>query len=280
MSAPTTARQAAAPGRPLVDGFTQQVSARPSLQEVASQSLTMAWRAVLKVRYSPEQLSDVTIQPIIFTLMFTYIFGGAIAGDVETYLPFLIPGILVQTVIMTSAATGVQLREDVSTGVFDRFASMPVARIAPLAGALLADTARYAFASVLTFVVGMIMGYRAGIWDMLACCVLVTVCAWAMSWVFAFFGVVARSAASVQNTSMMVLFILTFVSTVFVPAGSMPGWLQGFVRVNPVSMLAEACRSLANDGVWTASVAWALVGAALVVAVFAPLTLRRYLRVD
>ena len=120
----------------------------------------MAYRGLLKIRRTPEQLFDVTLQPIIFTLMFTYIFGGAIAGDVQSYLPILIPGILVQTVLTTSSVTGTQLREDMDKGVFDRFKSLPIARIAPLAGALLADTIRYLIATTLTFVMGYIMGYR------------------------------------------------------------------------------------------------------------------------
>jgi ABC-2 type transport system permease protein len=259
---------------------TDLLPGRPGLRRTVRDCLTMARRAVLTVRYSPEQLSDVTVQPIIFTLMFTYIFGGAIAGDSARYLPFFIPGILVQSVIMTSAATGVQLREDMSTGVFDRFRSLPIARIAPLGGAMLADLLRYALGCVVTLGVGAAMGYRpaGGVVGLAAACLLVAVCAVALSWLFAFFGVVARSAASVQNTSMLVMFVLTFVSNAFVPAASMPGWLQPVVAVNPVSHLVTAARALADGQGWTGDVLWALAGAGAVVAVFAPLTLRRYMR--
>lgn len=253
---------------------------RSGPRQTIRDSLTMAWRGLLKIKHTPEQLSDVTLQPIVFTLMFTYLLGGAIAGDVGSYLPFIIPGILVQTVVNTAIATGVQLREDMSSGVFDRFRSLPVARIAPLAGALLADTLRYAFAAVLTFVVGIAMGYRpaGGLAGVAACIVLVMVCAWALSWIFAFFGVVARSAASVQNSSMIVLFLLTFVSNAFVPVASMPTWLQAFVNVNPITYLVSACRSFANEAAWSPDAGWALLGAAVVVAIFAPLTVRCYLR--
>ena len=172
---------------------------RNGVTRTVSKSLTMAYRGLLKVRRTPEQLIDVTMQPIIFTLMFTYLFGGAIAGSVQGYLPMIIPGILVQTVITGSVTTGVQLREDMDKGVFDRFRSLPIARIAPLAGALLADTVRYAIATTITFVIGGILGYHQvgdhfG-WTSLAG-LLVIAFAWAISWIFAFFGVIARSASS------------------------------------------------------------------------------------
>lgn len=161
-----------------------------SFRQSLRHSLTMAYRGLLKIKRTPEQLFDVTIQPIIFTLMFTYIFGGAISGDVLSYLPVIIPGILVQTVISTSIVTGVQLREDMEKGVFDRFKSLPIARIAPLAGALLADTVRYTIATVLTFAMGYLMGYRpdGGLAYVALAALLVIVCSWSISWIFAFLG--------------------------------------------------------------------------------------------
>lgn len=243
-------------------------------------SFTMAYRGVLKIRRTPEQLFDVTLQPIIFTLMFTYIFGGAISGDVQNYLPVIIPGILVQTVITTSIVTGVQLREDMDKGVFDRFKSLPIARISPLAGALMADTIRYTIATVLTFTMGYIMGYRpdGGLGNVAIAAVLVIVCSWAMSWIFAFFGVIARTASSVQGISMLVLFPLTFLSNAFVPVNTMPDWLQWVVKVNPLSHLITAVRELANNGNigWDFSIS--LIGAAIIVAIFAPITVRAYMR--
>lgn len=243
-------------------------------------TFTMAGRGLLKIRRTPEQLIDVTVQPILFTLMFTYIFGGAIAGDVQSYLPIIIPGILVQTVITTSVVTGVQLREDMDKGVFDRFRSLPIARIAPLSGALLADTVRYAIATTLTFAMGFIMGFRpeGGLGAVIVAGLLVIVCSWAISWIFAFFGVIARSASSVQGVSMLILFPLTFLSNAFVPANTMPSWLQWFVDVNPVSHLVTAVRDLVNAGTLGADAAISLVGAAVIVAVFAPLTVRAYMR--
>lgn len=264
----------------IATGRSRELRNHVSIGQSFRNSFTMAYRGLVKIRRTPEQLIDVTLQPIIFTLMFTYIFGGAISGSVSSYLPVIIPGILVQTVITTSVVTGVQLREDMDKGVFDRFKSLPIARIAPLAGALLADTVRYTIATTLTFVMGFIIGWRpdGGFGFVVLSGVLVIVCAWALSWIFAFFGVIARSASSVQGISFLVLFPLTFLSNAFVPVNSLPDWLRAFVNVNPVSHLVTAVRELANHGAVTGDVGIALLGAAVVVAIFAPLTVRSYMR--
>ncbi|MFS0782173.1 ABC transporter permease [Bacillus sp. 1P06AnD] len=257
-----------------------QPSRKTSFRQAVRNSLTMAYRGILKIRRTPEQLFDVTLQPIIFTLMFTYIFGGAISGDVKSYLPIIIPGILVQTVITTSVVTGVQLREDMDKGVFDRFKSLPIARIAPLAGALLADTIRYTIATVLTFTMGYIMGYRpeAGIGYVVLAALLVILCSWAISWIFAFLGVIARTASSVQGISMIVLFPLTFLSNAFVPADTMPDWMQWLVKINPISHLVTAVRNLVNAGIVGSDLVFSLIGAMVIVAIFAPVTVRAYMR--
>ncbi|MDA1476967.1 ABC transporter permease [Bacillus changyiensis] len=257
-----------------------QLSNRSSIRQVVKNSLTMAYRGLLKIRRTPEQLFDVTFQPIIFTLMFTYIFGGAISGNVQNYLPVIIPGILVQTVITTSIVTGVQLREDMDKGVFDRFKSLPIARIAPLAGALLADTIRYTIATVLTFAMGYLMGYRpeGGLGHVVIAGLLVIFCSWAVSWIFAFFGVISRTASSVQGISMIILFPLTFLSNAFVPADTMPDWLQWFVKINPISHLVTAVRELTNSGTIGWDIAITLIGAVLIVAIFAPITVRAYMK--
>src|ERR1700742_5479 len=160
------------------------------------QSFIMTYRGLMKVSRTPEQFVDVTLQPILFTLMFTYLFGGAIAGNVRNYLPIIIPGILAQSILTGAVTIGVQLREDMDKGVFDRFRSLPIARIAPLAGALLSDTIRYAIVTILTFTMGYIMGYRpvAGIEGVLLISVLVICFAWCISWIFALAGLVGRSA--------------------------------------------------------------------------------------
>lgn len=268
------------PSAVIEPGVARKVKNYTSFGQSVQNSFTMAYRGLLKIKRTPEQLFDVTLQPIIFTLMFTYIFGGAIAGDVASYLPIIIPGILVQTVITTSIVTGVQLREDMDKGVFDRFRSLPIARIAPLAGALLADTVRYAIATTLTFTMGFIMGFRpeAGIGGVLAASLLVIAFSWAISWIFAFFGVIARTASSVQGIAMLILFPLTFLSNAFVPVDTLPTWLQTFVNVNPVSHLVTAVRDLVNHGTIGADFWFSILGAAVIVAIFAPLAVKAYMR--
>ena len=251
-----------------------------TVRETVSQTMTMAWRATKKMRRNPEQFFDVTIQPLLFTAMFAYIFGGAISGDVQSYLPLMIPGILAQTVLTTCMATGVQLREDMDKGVFDRFKSMPIARIAPLAGPMVADLLRYFIATTLTFAMGMLMGYRpgGGAVGVLTAGVFMIFCGWSLAWIFTFVGTLARSAQSVQGVSLMILFPLTFLSNAYVPVRTLPEWLQRFVQINPVSHIVAAVRSLANDGVVNAEVGWALLACVAVIAIFAPLSVRAYKR--
>lgn len=264
----------------ITPGVQRRLKNHPSISQTLRNSLTMAYRAVLKMRRTPEQFFDVTLQPILFTLMFTYIFGGAISGDVKSYLPIIIPGILIQTVITTSLVTGTQLRDDMDKGVFNRFKSLPIARIAPLAGALLADTIRYGIATTLTFTMGYIMGLRpaGGFGSVVAAGLLTIFCSWCVSWIFAFFGVIARNAQSVQGISMLILFPLTFLSNAFVPVNTLPGWMQAFVKANPVSHLVSAVRDLINHGAIGHDFWYSLLGAAIVVALFAPLTVRAYMR--
>ncbi|GAB3068710.1 ABC transporter permease [Intrasporangium mesophilum] len=251
-----------------------------SLRDTVSQTFTMAGRALKKMRRNPEQFFDVTIQPLLFTAMFAYIFGGAIAGDVQSYLPILIPGMMAQTTLTACMATGVQLREDMDKGVFDRFKSLPIARISPLAGPMVADLTRYVIANVLTMLTGILMGYRpaGGVVGVVGAILLAIVAGWSLAWIFAWAGTISRSAQAVQGISIMILFPLTFLSNAFVPVESLPGWLGTFVSINPVSHVVSAVRDLANAGSVTADVGWALVGCAAVVAIFAPLSVRAYRR--
>jgi ABC-2 type transport system permease protein len=198
---------------------------RTSVAETISQTLVMAWRALKKMQRNPEQLFDVTIQPLLFTAMFAYIFGGAISGNVKSYLPLLIPGIVAQTVLTTCMATGVQLREDMEKGVFDRFKALPIARISPLAGPIVADLVRYLIAAGLTFVMGVIIGYRpgGGVLGVLGAIALAIFTGWSLAWIFTWFGTIAKNARMVQGLSMLVLFPLTFLSNAFVPVKTLPG---------------------------------------------------------
>ncbi|ACU72781.1 ABC-2 type transporter [Catenulispora acidiphila DSM 44928] len=240
----------------------------------------MAWRALKKMRRNPEQFFDVTIQPLLFTAMFAYIFGGAISGGVSAYLPVLIPGIVAQTVLTTCMSTGVQLREDMEKGVFDRFKSLPMARIAPLAGPMIADLLRYLIAAGLTFVAGLIIGYRpgGGVVGVAGAMVLAIVTGWSLAWIFTWLGTITKSAKSVQGISMMILFPLAFRSNAFVPVQTLLNWLADLVKVNPVSHLVSGTCALANRGVISGEVGWTLLACAVVIAVFAPLSMRGYRR--
>jgi ABC-2 type transport system permease protein len=253
---------------------------RTTIIETISQTLIMAWRALKKMRRNPEQFFDVTLQPLLFTAMFAFIFGGAISGNVHSYLPLLIPGIVAQTVLTTCMSTGVQLREDMEKGVFDRFKALPMARIAPLAGPMVADLVRYLIAAGLTFVMGVIIGYRpgGGAGGVLGAIVLAIFTGWALAWIFTFIGTIAKSARAVQGISFLFLFPLTFLSNAFVPVTTLPGWLQAFVKINPVSHLVSATRALANQGTVTSEAGWTLLAGLAVIAIFAPLSVRSYRR--
>jgi ABC-2 type transport system permease protein len=266
----------AAPATPRPSARTVQASV--PVRNALTQVTTLAWRALLKMRRNPEQLVDVTAMPVLFTVMFGLIFGGAIAGSTASYLPTLIPGIIAMTTITACVAAGVQFREDMDKGVFDRFRSLPIARIAPLAGPMLADLVRYALATSVALTVGIVMGYRpgGGIPGVAAGMVLAVITGWSLAWIFMWIGTIARTAGAVQGMSMMVMFPLTFLSNAFVPADTLPGWLQTVTRVNPVSHVVSALRDLMNDGAVTAQVGWALLGCAAVAAIFIPLALRSY----
>ncbi len=267
---------------PVVDPAAAVARTRPrvTIADTVSQTLSMAWRALKKMRRNPEQFFDVALQPLLFTAMFAYIFGGAISGNVHDYLPVLIPGIVAQTVLTTCMATGVQLREDMEKGVFDRFKSLPIARIAPLAGPMTADLVRYLIAGGLTFVMGVIIGYRpgGGVFGVLGAIVLAVFTGWALAWIFTWLGTLAKSARSVQGLSMMILFPLTFLSNAFVPVNTLPSGLADFVKINPISHMVSATRDLANHGTISGEVGWTLLAGLVVIAVFAPLSVRSYRR--
>lgn len=256
-----------------------RIRKRAGLRQVWVNSLTMSYRGILQIKHNPFRLMDVTIQPIVFILMFTYVFGGAMMGNVPAYLPWIIPGVMVQTVIGGSVVTGTQMREDMDKGVFDRFKSLPIARIAPLAGALMADMVRYTIATTIALLMGLLLGYRpgGGVLGVLAAAAVIILCSFALSWVFALIGVTLRSTPVVQGMSMLVLSPLTFMSNIFAPPWTMPWWMQDFVKINPVTHLVSASRALMNNGHVGADLGWTCVGAAVIVIVFAPLAVNRYM---
>ncbi|CCH80334.1 ABC-2 type transporter [Nostocoides japonicum T1-X7] len=261
---------------------TSRLSGHVPLATSIRQTLLMAWRALVKMRRNPEQFFDVVVQPLLFTPMFAVIFGGAISGDVKAYLPLLVPGVLVQTALTTCMQTGVTLREDMEKGVFDRFRSLPMSRMAPLAGPALADTLRYAIATVLTIAVGLVMGYRpgGGVVGVIAGGLVIVVTSWSLAWIFTYLGTVMKSAQGLQGVSMMILFPLTFLSNAYVPVDTMPSWLKEFVKFNPVSHIVSAVRSLMNDGRVTGELGWGALGCAVIVIVFAALSVRSLRRAD
>ena len=250
------------------------------LPDVVRQSATLAWRGVTKTVHSTEALLDVTLQPVIFLLLFVYVFGGAIAGDPGTYLQYALPGVLVQTVVFASAGTGTGLADDLKTGIFDRFRSLPISRTAPLLGAIGADLVRYVTSGAIMLAFGFLLGFRAsgGLVGVLGALGLVTVFAFALCWVFTALAMVVREPRSVQGLGALVMLPLTFGSNVFVPTATLPGWLQGFVEVNPVSKVADAARGLLTGGAVAGPAIASLLASAALVAVFGPLAAALYRR--
>ncbi|MFI1467032.1 ABC transporter permease [Streptomyces wuyuanensis] len=253
---------------------------RPPRPSALAASVTFGWRAMLKIKHVPEQLFDVTAFPIMMVLMYTYLFGGALAGSVDAYIQFLLPGILVMSVVMITMYTGVAINTDIDKGVFDRFRTLPIWRPAPMVGYLLGDAVRYVMASVVMLTVGMIIGYRpeGGPMGVLLGVVLLLVFSFAFSWIWTMFGLMLRTEKSVMGVSMMVIFPLTFLSNVFVEPKTMPGWLQAFVNNSPVTHLATAVRELMAGNWPAADIAWTLGWAALFVAGFGAITMRLYNR--
>jgi ABC-2 type transport system permease protein len=251
---------------------------RPPRASTVAAVAAFGWRGMLKIKHVPEQLIDVTMTPVLFTLMFTYMFGGAIAGSTGDYLQFLLPGILVMSVVFTTVYSGVALNTDMTKGVVDRFRSLPVWRPAPLVGAVIGDSLRYLVAGTVVMVVGLILGFRpdAGVPGVLGALGLVIVFSFGLSWVFATVGLLMRSPNATMNTGFMVLFPLTFLSNTFVPPDTLPSWLEAFVDVNPISHLVSASRGLMHGGVDGTDVAIVLGVAAGLTLVFAPLTARLY----
>ncbi|MET7734977.1 ABC transporter permease [Streptomyces sp. NPDC005402] len=253
---------------------------RPPRPSALSASLTFGWRAILKIKHVPEQLFDVTAFPIMMVLMYTYLFGGALAGSPEEYIQFLLPGILVMSVVMITMYTGVSVNTDIAKGVFDRFRSLPIWRPSTMVGYLLGDALRYTIASVVMLTVGVILGYRpdGGVVGVVAGIALLVVFSFAFSWIWTMFGLLLRTEKSVMGVSMMVIFPLTFLSNVFVDPRTMPGWLQAFVNNSPITHLSSAVREL-MAGDWPVDeIAWSLGWAGLFVAVFGPVTMRLYNR--
>jgi oleandomycin transport system permease protein len=254
----------------------------------------LAKRNLIKLTRTPEQFIDVTLQPIIFLVLFYYVLGGALGGSLggggsrHDYLEFLLPGLLAQTIAMSSISIGQNMNADIEKGVFDRFRSLPIGRAIPLVGAVLAEFFRYLLVVVITIGFGYILGFRieTNFISLLAAIGLSICFALSFAWISVWVGLKMRSAGSVQGVMMLLVLPLTFASSTFVAVKSMPGWLQAFVKVNPISHVVDAVRGLllgshANlaDGVTTASaVGWTFVWIAGILVVFFPLAMRAYVR--
>ena len=253
---------------------------RPPAASALSAALTFAWRGMLKVKHVPEQLLDVTVTPVMFVVMFTYVFGGSMAGSTAEYLNYLLPGILVMSVLFTTVYSGVALNADLTKGVVDRFRSLPIWRPAPLLGSMLGDTVRYVLAGTVIILVGLALGYRppAGVGGVVAALGLVVIFAFGLSWVFTTLGLLLRSPNAVMNAGFMGIFPLTFLSNVFVDPETLPRPLEAFVNVNPISVLARASRGLMGGNADMTDIVIVLAVAAGLTAVFAPLTTRLYRR--
>lgn len=259
-------------------GRILSVRTRPRDPGAVSAVLTLAWRAMLKIKHVPFQLFDVTVMPIMFTLLFTYIFGGALAGSPRAYVQYLLPGILVQTVIFITVYTGVGLNTDIQKGLYDRFRSLPMWQPSPLLGALLGDVFRYSIASAIILIVGLILGFRpqGGVVGVLLGLALVLVFCSALSWLWIIVGMLVRTPESVMTTSFVFLFPVTFASDIFVELRTMPAWLQELVGRNPVTQLASATRGFMHgEPAWT-DVGWVLAVSAAIVLVAAPVAMRMY----
>lgn len=254
--------------------------ARPPKPSALSNALVFGWRAVLKFKHVPEQLFDLVMTPIMFTLLFTFIFGGALAGSPGEYLQFFIPGILVQTVVFNTVYSGMGLSTDLSKGLFDRFRSLPIWSLSPFAGLMAGDILRHLIAGAIILGIGLILGYRpeAGLPGILASFAMLVAIGFGWGWIFIVLGLVIRTPMTVMTLGFTVLFPVTFASNIMVDPATMPGWLQGFVAVNPVSLMTTALRGLMAGTATMAEIGLALIAPALMTALLAPLTLWLYRR--
>ena len=253
---------------------------RPPTPSAFSNALVFAWRAVLKFKHLPEQLFDLVMTPIMFTLLFTFVFGGALAGSPRDYLQFFVPGILVQTVVFNAVYSGMGLSTDLGKGLFDRFRSLPIWSLAPFAGLMVGDVLRHAIAGSIILTIGLVLGFRpeAGILGVLASLVLLVAIGFGMGWIFIVLGLVIRTPMTLMTMSFTFLFPLVFASNIMVEPSTMPGWLRTFVGVNPVSMMTSAMRGLMAGTATLEDIALALALPAALTVLLAPVTLWLYRR--
>jgi ABC-2 type transport system permease protein len=253
---------------------------RPPAPSKLSNALVFGWRAVLKFKHVPEQLFDLVMTPIMFTLLFTFVFGGALAGSPGGYLQYFLPGILVQTVMFNAVYSGMGLSTDLGKGLFDRFRSLPIWSLSPFAGLMVGDVLRHLIAGGIILGIGLALGYRpeAGVIGVLAAFALLIVLGFGTGWIFIVLGLLIRTPMTVMTIGFTVMFPLVFASNIMVDPKTMPGWLRAFVEVNPVSLMTSAMRGLMSGQGNGSEVIQALIAPVALTLVLAPLTLRLYRR--
>ena len=253
---------------------------RPRKPSGLSNALVFGWRAILKFRYVPEQMFDLVMTPIMFTLLFTFVFGGALAGSPAEYLQVFVPGILVQTVCFNAVYSGMGLSTDLSKGLFDRFRSLPIWSLSPFAGLMVGDVLRHLIAGAIILSIGLMLGYRpeAGFVGVVSAFLMLFAIGFGMGWIFIVLGLLIRTPMTVMTAGFTFLFPLVFASNIMVDPATMPGWLRAIVEVNPVTLMTTAVRGLMNGGAGATEVLMALIAPAVLTAVMAPLTLWLYLR--
>jgi ABC-2 type transport system permease protein len=251
---------------------------RPAPPSALSNALVFGWRAVLKFKHVPEQLFDLVMTPIMFTLLFTFVFGGALAGSPSEYLQFFLPGILVQTVVFNSVYSGMGLSTDLGKGLFDRFRSLPIWSLAPFAGLMVGDILRHLIAGGIILTIGLILGYRpeAGLPGVIAAFALLIAIGFGVGWIFIVLGLLIRTPMTVMTIGFTVIFPLVFASNIMVEPATMPGWLRAFVDVNPVSLMTTALRGLMSGTATMAEVGLALIAPVVLTLVLAPVVLWLY----
>jgi len=243
-------------------------------------ALTIARRNLLHIKSDPEQLVGMTIQPLMFLALFVYVFGGAIAGSSRQYLQYALPGVMIQGIAFTPFTTAIGLNIDFQRGLIDRFRSLPIARSAVIGGRITADAVRIVWGVAIMAIFGYLLGFRfaGGAAGALGGMALVAIFGVVLCWPMAFLGVMARTPESVNTFGFMLILPLTFMSSTFAPVKTMPGWLQAFVKVNPITFVVDATRGLMLGGAVAEPLLKAAISLAAIVAVFAPLAIARYRR--
>lgn len=261
-----------------MDTAIERPAKRAGLGRLMRDTLIMAKRDLLKIRHNPDSLMDVTLVPVVFMLLFTCLFGGAIAGNIRAYLPTVVPGIFVFQMISATSGAGTQLREDIETGVFDRFKSLPIARTAPLTGILLTDIVRYVMAAVFSLGTGIVMGWRpsAGFIYLVPACLIVFFACWCVSWIFALVGILVKSSGTISGVSMLISMLLGFLSNAIVSPDTFPVPLRAFAKINPVTHLVNAFNAIVNTGTFGTEAIAALGVSAVFAAVIIPVTIVVY----